>query len=52
VPLSPNPVPSSHEGMLVRGQATGHARSVAFDLQLPRRPTTGSFFNQQVGADG
>jgi len=52
VPLSPNPLPSRHEGMIVRGQATGHARAVAFDLQLPQRPASGSFFNQQVGYDG
>ena len=52
VPLSPNPLPSTHEGLLVRGRATGRARSVAFDLQLPQRPTSGSFFNQQVGLDG
>jgi len=52
VPLSPNPLPSRHEGMIVRGSATGRARSVAFDLQLPQRPTSGSFFNQQVGIDG
>jgi ectoine hydroxylase-related dioxygenase (phytanoyl-CoA dioxygenase family) len=52
VALSPNPLPSRHEGMIVRGSATGRARSVAFDLQLPQRPTSGSFFNQQVGYDG
>jgi len=27
-------------------------RSVPFELKLPQRPTTGSFFNQQVGYDG
>ncbi|MGF1630194.1 MAG: phytanoyl-CoA dioxygenase family protein [Kiloniellaceae bacterium] len=52
VPLSPNPLPSRHEGMMVRGARTGRVRSVAFDLQLPQRPTTGSFFNQQVNLDG
>lgn len=52
IPLSPNPLPSRHEGMIVRGERTGRARSVPFELKLPQRPTTGSFFNQQVGYDG
>lgn len=52
IPLSPNPLPSKHEGLLVRGERTGRARSVPFELKLPQRPTTGSFFNQQVGYDG
>jgi ectoine hydroxylase-related dioxygenase (phytanoyl-CoA dioxygenase family) len=52
IPLSPNPLPSKHEGLLVRGERTGRVRSVPFELQLPQRPSTGSFFNQQVGYDG
>jgi ectoine hydroxylase-related dioxygenase (phytanoyl-CoA dioxygenase family) len=52
VPLSPNPLPSAHEGMIVRGDGTGRVRSVPFELELPLRPTTGSFFNQQVNLDG
>lgn len=52
IPLSPNPLPSKHEGMLVRGERTGRVRSVPFELKLPQRPSTGSFFNQQVGYDG
>ncbi len=52
IPLSLNPLPSKHEGMLVRGERTGRVRSVPFELKLPQRPSTGSFFNQQVGYDG
>lgn len=52
IPLSPNPLPSKHEGLLVRGERTGRVRAVPFELKLPQRPTTGSFFNQQVGYDG
>jgi ectoine hydroxylase-related dioxygenase (phytanoyl-CoA dioxygenase family) len=52
IPLSPNPLPSKHEGLLVRGEKTGRVRSVPFELRLPQRPSTGSFFNQQVGYDG
>ncbi len=52
IPLSANPLPSKHEGLLVRGEKTGRVRSIPFELKLPQRPTTGSFFNQQVGYDG
>ncbi len=52
IPLSPNPLPSKHQGMMVRGERTGRVRSVPFELKLPQRPSTGSFFNQQVGYDG
>jgi ectoine hydroxylase-related dioxygenase (phytanoyl-CoA dioxygenase family) len=52
IPLSPNPLPSNHEGMIVRGEKTGRVRSVPFEMKLPQRPQTGSFFNQQVGYDG
>ncbi|GAB4360777.1 MAG: ectoine hydroxylase [Kiloniellaceae bacterium] len=52
VPLSPNPLPSAHEGMIVRGERTGRVRAVPFDIELPLRPATGSFFNQQVNLDG
>lgn len=52
LPLSPNPLPSRHEGLIVRGEKTGRVRSVPFELKLPQRPQTGSFFNQQVGYDG
>ena len=38
IPLSPNPLPSKHEGLLVRGERTGRVRSVPFELKLPQRP--------------
>jgi ectoine hydroxylase-related dioxygenase (phytanoyl-CoA dioxygenase family) len=47
VPLSPNPVPSSSEGLIVAGRRTGAVRSVPFDLRLPQLPSTASFFDQQ-----
>ena len=50
-PLSPNPVPSRLAGAIVAGVATGRARSMPFELQLPLVPKTASFFNQQVGID-
>lgn len=50
VPLSPNPVPSRMEGLIVAGRRTGTVRSVAFDVKLPQLPTTASFFDQQDAA--
>jgi ectoine hydroxylase-related dioxygenase (phytanoyl-CoA dioxygenase family) len=48
VPLVPNPVPSRHEGLLVRGEATGRVRAKGFTLQLPQKPAAASFFAQQA----
>lgn len=48
VPLVPNPVPTRFEGKVVRGERTGRVRSTAFDLDLPQKPTTASFFDQQA----
>lgn len=48
VPLVPNPVPTRFEGEIVRGERTGRVRSIAFDLDLPQKPSTASFFDQQA----
>ena len=48
VPLVPNPVPSRHEGVVVRGERTGRVRAKAFALQLPQKPAQASFFSQQA----
>ncbi len=48
VPLVPNPVPSRHEGLLVRGERTGRVRSKDFALKLPQKPSQASFFSQQA----
>lgn len=50
VPLSPNPLPSRHEGRIVRGTRTGRVRCVDNDLPLPQLPTTASFFGQQAAS--
>lgn len=52
VALSPNPVPTQFEGEIVRGERTGRIRSIAFDLDLPQKPTTASFFDQQTAQRG
>ena len=51
VPLSPNPVPSKFEGLIVRGQRTNRVRSMAFEIELPQKPAGASFFHQQESAD-
>ena len=50
VPLSPNPMPHAHEGLLVRGVRSGKVRSMDFALELPQLPPGASFFEQQQDA--
>lgn len=50
IPLSPNPLPSSHEGRIVQGTRSGRVRCVANELPLPQLPTTASFFGQQAAS--
>jgi ectoine hydroxylase-related dioxygenase (phytanoyl-CoA dioxygenase family) len=52
VPLSPNPMPHRHEGLLVRGRRSGRVRATAFALELPELLTGASFFEQQQAAGG
>ncbi|ASJ76326.1 phytanoyl-CoA dioxygenase family protein [Granulosicoccus antarcticus] len=47
VPYAANPMPTEHEGMLVRGERTNSVRSKQFEMKLPQKPTTASFFDQQ-----
>ena len=48
LPQVPNPVPTNHEGMIVRGKRTNQIRSIDFKLELPQKPATASFFDQQA----
>lgn len=50
VPLSPNPMPHRHEGLMVRGERSGRVRAVPFELDLPQLPGGSSFFEQQEAA--
>ncbi len=47
IPYSANPIPSIHEGLVVRGVKTGNVRSIKYQLELPEKPKTASFFDQQ-----
>ncbi len=50
VPLTPNPVPTEHQGLFVRGTDTGRIRSEGYELARPQYPKT-SFFAQQSAAE-
>ncbi len=50
VPCAPNPVPSRHQGEVVRGAYTGRIRGGKFDIPLPQMPESASFFDQQAKA--
>lgn len=47
VPLTPSPVPSTQEGQIVRGVATGRIRSTTHEVERPELPKQASFFFQQ-----
>ncbi len=51
VPLSPNPVPNLHEGLIVRGSDPGTVRTTSFELRAPEYPKGASFFTQQSHAE-
>jgi len=48
VPYSPNPVPTKYEGLVVLGEKTNKVRSVPYEIELPQKPSTASFFDQQA----
>ena len=48
LPCSSNPVPSQHEGLIVRGVPTNRIRAIQFEMELPQLPTAASFFDQQA----
>lgn len=44
VPVARNPMPSTLEGTIVRGQASLTARMVPLEVELPQQPKSASFF--------
>lgn len=48
IPCTPNPVPSRHQGEIVRGETTGRIRTARYDIPLPQLPESASFFDQQA----
>jgi len=47
IPIAPNPMPSTHEGEIVRGKPSRVARMTESVVELPRQPKTASFFTVQ-----
>lgn len=50
IPYSSNPMPSKYEGLIVRGEKTNTVRAIPYTMELPEKPTTASFFDQQAMA--
>lgn len=47
IPLARNPMPSTHEGKVIRGQPARFARLTETRVELPQQPKTASFFTVQ-----
>lgn len=47
VPYSSNPMPTKYEGLVVCGEKSNKVRSTSYEIELPQKPTTASFFDQQ-----
>ncbi len=50
MPLTPNPVPTRHEGLFVAGEDKGLIRSEPYEVRRPQYPKT-SFFAQQSASE-
>lgn len=50
IPCTPNPVPTKHQGLFVRGEDPCRIRCEAYDVLAPQYPKT-SFFAQQSTAE-
>lgn len=46
-PCCPNPVPTEHEGLFVRGSNPNRVRAEAYEVETPAFPKGASFFTQQ-----
>jgi ectoine hydroxylase-related dioxygenase (phytanoyl-CoA dioxygenase family) len=47
IPLARNPMPSTHEGEVIRGRPARFARLTETRVELPQQPKTASFFTVQ-----
>ncbi len=50
LPCTPNPVPTEHMGLFVRGADPGRIRAEAYEVPVPQYPKT-SFFAQQSASE-
>ena len=51
IPCSSNPMPTKFEGLIVSGEKTNKVRSIPYEIELPQKPTTASFFDQQAKSE-
>ena len=51
VRCSPNPVPNSHDGLIVRGVEPGSVRGESWEIEIPEYPKAVSFFTQQAAEE-
>jgi ectoine hydroxylase-related dioxygenase (phytanoyl-CoA dioxygenase family) len=51
VRCTPNPVPSTHDGLIVRGQEPGRVRGEPWEIEIPEYPKAVSFFAQQAAEE-
>jgi ectoine hydroxylase-related dioxygenase (phytanoyl-CoA dioxygenase family) len=51
VRCTPNPVPSTHDGLIVRGVEPGRVRSETWQIEIPDYPKAVSFFAQQAAEE-
>ncbi len=47
IPLSPSPVPTKNQGILLRGKNENKIKTMPFEIELPQLPHGASFFDQQ-----
>jgi ectoine hydroxylase-related dioxygenase (phytanoyl-CoA dioxygenase family) len=51
IPCCPNPVPTEHQGLFVRGNDPHRVRAESFVVETPEFPRGASFFNQQSSGE-
>ena len=47
IPLSPSPVPTENQGILLRGNNENKIKTMTFEMEMPELPYGASFFDQQ-----
>ena len=52
MPCTPNPVPTTHQGLFVRGSDPRRVRAETYEMETPEFPKNVSFFAQQEAAAG
>jgi len=48
LPCAENPMPSAYEGLIVAGRTQGRVRCISYELDIPQKLESASFFHQQA----